>query len=712
MKTLSVENSLIKAKSLSKKGKIDEGINILQSILKNFPNNLRVQKALQNLTSTHINSVDKKISEIELNNLNNLYKSKDTKKFLFEADNMLSKYPDAFKVWNLVGIVKAKNGQILEATNYFRKVVSLNPKFPDGLHNLGNILVQQEKFDEALIFLKKALDLNPLMTNTFNSIGNIFQKKGNFDNALLYYEQAISINHNNIDALNNLGITYQFLGKSIEAIDYFKKAILLDPNNTVYWNNIAYPMRTINTNKFVVDKILINLEEEESLKPLEIFKNILKYKIIRPRGVSDNLYNLLIECLSRVKNKIIKNPNLSLHSTKTKFDLPQKIISLVHFGRSGTGLLHSLIDNHPEISTLPSVYFSEYFNHSTWEKITNSGWDCMVDNFMNIYDVLFDARSSIPVECVEKKMRYNVGVKEGMTILGDNKDQFLSVDKNQFRQELIVLLNNYDDIDQLSFFKLVHIAYERTLKNFKNKNNIFYHIHNPDIYAQFNFAQYDQNSSWILMVREPIQSCESWLRTSFHKNDHQECMLRITKMLVEIDNIIYKKNKSIGVRLEDLKKYPQKTIPALCKWMGINENENLYKMTMQGEKWWGDPTSIDYSSSGMDPFSDKSIKRKIGSIFSENDQLILSTFFYPFSARFGYINYDLEEFKMNLYKVKPMIDKIFDFEKVIVERTNQDIDSFVRSGSYNYFRSILKDRWDILNEFHTYPNMIQPLKIN
>ena len=48
MKTLSVENSLIKAKSLSKKGQINEGINILQSILKNFPNNIRVQKALHN----------------------------------------------------------------------------------------------------------------------------------------------------------------------------------------------------------------------------------------------------------------------------------------------------------------------------------------------------------------------------------------------------------------------------------------------------------------------------------------------------------------------------------------------------------------------------------------------------------------------------------------------------------------------------------------
>ena len=179
-----------------------------------------------------------------------------------------------------------------------------------------------------------------------------------------------------------------------------------------------------------------------------------------------------------------------------------------------------------------------------------------------------------------------------------------------------------------------------------------------------------------------------------------------------MDNIIFKKNKSIEVRLEDLKKFPKKTIPALCKWMGIQDNESLYKMTMQDEIWWGDPTSQDYSSHGMSPFDRTSVKRKVGSIFSENDQFILSTFFYPFRAEFGYCNFDLEKFKMNLKKVRPMIDKIFDFEKVIMERTNQDIDNFMQSGPYSYFRSILKDRWDTLNEFHTYPNMIKPLKIN
>ena len=68
----------------------------------------------------------------------------------------------------------------------------------------------------------------------------------------------------------------------------------------------------------------------------------------------------------------------------------------------------------------------------------------------------------------------------------------------------------------------------------------------------------------------------------------QGCQQNFT-MLFEIDNIIYHKQNSVGVRLEDLKERPRQTIPALCKWMGIEETESLYEMTAQGKKWWGDP---------------------------------------------------------------------------------------------------------------------------
>lgn len=453
MKTFSVESSLIKAKSLSKKGRIEESINILQLALNNFPNNIRVQKTLQNLTTSNNKFADNKIPENELNKLYNLYNSIETNKFLFEAERILKQYPDAFMVWNLMGIVRAKNGSYSEATNCFKKVVELNPQFPDGFNNLGNILAEQEKFDEAIMSFRKALSLNPLMAGIYNNIGNIFFKKADLQNAIINYEKSISIDSNFIDALNNLGNTSQLLGKSIESIETYKKAILLDPTNTVYWNNIAYPMRTINTNKSIVDRILLDLQKDERLKNQEIYKLILKYKIFRSRHITDNLYNLLIKSLSRVNSTIKSRPEFSVKSNKSKLNLPQNMISLVHFGRSGTGLLHSLIDGHPEISTLPSVYFSEYFNHSTWEKITNDGWDLIVDNFMNIYDVLFDARSTVPVECAEKKMRYFFGIKEGMTTLGENKDKFLSVDKIKFRLELKNLLSYHEEIDQLSFFK-------------------------------------------------------------------------------------------------------------------------------------------------------------------------------------------------------------------------------------------------------------------
>ena len=187
---------------------------------------------------------------------------------------------------------------------------------------------------------------------------------------------------------------------------------------------------------------------------------------------------------------------------------------------------------------------------------------------------------------------------------------------------------------------------------------------------------------------------------------------KITKMLIELDNIIYNKSRSIGVRLEDLKKFPNRTLPALCKWMGIKENECLYEMTMQGKKWWGDPSSPDYKSDGMNPFGNISINRKTGYIFSENDKFILNTLFYPFCVQFGYINENLEKFKMDLHKVKPMINEIFDFEKSIIDHTNQDLQSFIKSGPYIYLRSILKDRLNVLNKFYTYPNMIKPLEIN
>jgi hypothetical protein len=129
------------------------------------------------------------------------------------------------------------------------------------------------------------------------------------------------------------------------------------------------------------------------------------------------------------ENITIQNPAHHKISKDLKLISADKLIALVHFGRSGTSLFHSLIDGHPEISTLPSIYFSEYFDNSTWEKIIAGGWSEMTDRFMAIYDVFFDASSNVPIQSKSKKLTYNIGRNEGMTDVGDERDEVLSLDQ-------------------------------------------------------------------------------------------------------------------------------------------------------------------------------------------------------------------------------------------------------------------------------------------
>ena len=55
---------------------------------------------------------------------------------------------------------------------------------------------------------------------------------------------------------------------------------------------------------------------------------------------------------------------------------------------------------------------------------------------------------------------------------------------------------------------------------------------------------------------------------------------------------------------------------------------------------------------------------------------------------------------------------MFDFEKRIIEKTKGSVENFMQSGPYLYLRSGMIERWNTLNTFHTYPNMLTLLKIN
>jgi len=395
------------------------------------------------------------------------------------------------------------------------------------------------------------------------------------------------------------------------------------------------------------------------------------------------------------------------HIPTGPLQLPDNLVALLNFGRSGTGLLHSLLDNHPEISTLPGMFLRDFFDAGFWNKIAAEGWRRLPERFADEFAVLFDSNSSKPLP--GGKGSY-VGKGEGMTTLGENRNEALSFDRKKFCSEALRLMMHFDKVDPGLFLLIAHAVFEKAAN--AGKHTVFYHIHSPDDYATLNFLRYHPESRLIMMVREPIQSCESWVCGLFEKNKYEHIVHRIIKMLFDIDQVPFRTQDSVGIRLEDLKTRPEATIRSICEWMGINETPSLYRKTARGKKWWGDPSSPYYDKKkDMLPFDETSIKRPIGKVFSEMDQLILRTRFYPFRVQFGYTEPDPSGFKKSLMEIRPLLDDMLDFEKVIVERSKIDPDQFKRSRPYLFLRAGLMDRWEVLNEFKNYPHMLPPLDV-
>ena len=59
-----------------------------------------------------------------------------------------------------------------------------------------------------------------------------------------------------------------------------------------------------------------------------------------------------------------------------------------------------------------------------------------------------------------------------------------------------------------------------------------------------------------------------------------------------------------------------------------------------------------------------------------------------------------------------MLDQMFDFEKKMVQNKKIETENFMKSSHYLFLRSGMIERWNTLNTFHTYSNMLTLLKIN
>ena len=288
----------MKAQSYSKKNKITEAKKLYKAILKAFPKNIRAIQGLAALSRPELDNTRQKPPQEAVSELVSLYNQGQIPAVIKKAQALIEKYPNAFIIWNILGVSTAQIGMLDKAIEAYKKTISLKPDFPEPYYNMGNVLKNHGKLDEAVAAYNKAILLKSNYEKAYNNMGLVLQGQGKIDEAIEAYNKSISLNPDSPETLNNLGITLQHQRKLDEAIEAFKKALLLKPDFAETYNNLG----SVYQDQRKLDKASEAYKKAISLKPdyAEFYCNI--GVVLKEQGKLDEAIDAYHKALSLKPN--------------------------------------------------------------------------------------------------------------------------------------------------------------------------------------------------------------------------------------------------------------------------------------------------------------------------------------------------------------------------------------------------------------------------
>jgi len=682
-----------------------------------------------------------------INALHTLYKEGRENDLSLRLIKLRNIYPNSPEIHNIMGAIAVKKNCESEAISNFRKAIDLDNKNPDYYNNLGAALTNMSEYTKAEKILTKAIELDSNYAKAFNNLGNIFSKsKKRYKEAIVAYNKAIKINPNYYEAYNNLGNILGKIGEIRSAELALQKAKKINPSFDEITQNLIILYRSFNKLKkaySLLDKHIKNNPSAEA-KFLEIKSDLLSEfgnfkealhilkKIYKNEPGNYNVISKILS-LSFIDNE---KDALDLHrkycevidSKKIHPDTNIKIpiVSLIGFGRSGSLFLHSLLDGHPQISTLPGYFFKGWFNEKTWPILepdfNEISWrKNLAENICNFFEPQFISNSTKNVIGEPVGETECIGKDKGFTQLGENRNESLNLNINKFKLKFVEKLSKHKTVNYKECFKILHdtfdYCYRKKTKN-QLKKTIFYHIHNPEVSEHLNFLHAFPKSKILYIMRDPIQMIESWVMDDFLKLKKTKNNWELHKSYIHIyDKVCYPfrflydgrhtlfQSNSRVIRLEDIKRTPKKTLPKLLKWIGINEDDEIYKSEFLNKKY----SRPSYSFDKISGFDTSSIDVSKGRFFSSKDILILETLLWPLLKLYGYTNKKKEQFIKDLDFIEQKIFEPFNFEENIFKFLNNKTTKIKEMEEYKRFRLHLIPILKCLKENKKFPNLIKPL---
>ncbi|HUO77163.1 MAG TPA: tetratricopeptide repeat protein [Thermodesulfovibrionales bacterium] len=128
------------------------------------------------------------------------------------------------------GPIQSLPGKTLEEEKLLRDVLSKDPKNLNAWLQLGNIMMDSARFNEAVDAYAKALELDPKNVDVRVDMGTCLRNSGKPDLAIKEYKKAIEINPNHVYAHINMGVVLSDKKEYKAAVSELEKGLSLNPN--------------------------------------------------------------------------------------------------------------------------------------------------------------------------------------------------------------------------------------------------------------------------------------------------------------------------------------------------------------------------------------------------------------------------------------------------------------------------------------------------
>lgn len=139
-----------------------------------------------------------------------------------------------------VGLLREE--RLPEAEAAFEAVLARWPEQPDALHFLGIVRHTQRRSEEGIALIRRALALVPTEAGVWNNLGNVLVECLRLDEAVEAYRTSVAVAKGlpaSADAWNNLGTVHRKRLDWPEAERCYREALALRPDFVDAWYNLS-----------------------------------------------------------------------------------------------------------------------------------------------------------------------------------------------------------------------------------------------------------------------------------------------------------------------------------------------------------------------------------------------------------------------------------------------------------------------------------------